>query len=40
MYKKMFIILIMLFFIMFMVFNDIFVEGKYNMMDMKENDQK
>ena len=40
MYKKMFTILITLFSIMFMVPNDTFAEGKHNMMDMKENDQK
>lgn len=38
--KKMFTILITLFSIMFMVPTDTFAEGKHNMMDMKENDQK
>lgn len=36
----MFTILITLFSIMFMVPTDTFAEGKHNMMDMKENDQK
>lgn len=36
----MFTILITLFSIMFMVPNDTFADGKHNMMDMKENDQK